>query len=270
MSAVSDLRLKLGMLVALGFLAVGCATPPPATDAAAVAEYNEANDPLEPTNRVMYEINDGLDTVIMKPLAQGYRAVVPQPVRQGVHNLLTNMGTPVVFANDVLQNKPQRAGDSFMRFLINTTLGVAGIFDVATDLGYPHHDTGFGTTLALWGANEGPFLFLPVLGPSNPRDLLGFGVDTVTDPWFWVGSGLGKTIFDWSRAGLSAIDQRERFLDDVDNIKKTALDPYATFRSLYRQRRNAEIEAARTDHRGTVPNTADNGRTPISARPAGH
>jgi phospholipid-binding lipoprotein MlaA len=253
MRAVSDLRFKLGMLVALGFLAVGCATPPPATDAAAVAEYNETNDPLEPTNRVMYEINDGLDTVIMRPLAQGYRAVVPEPVRQGVHNLLTNIGTPVVFANDVLQNKPQRAGDSFMRFLINTTVGVGGIFDVAKELGYPYHDNGFGTTLALWGANEGPFLFLPVLGPSNPRDFAGFGVDMVTDPWFWVGNGgLGKKIFDWSRTGLSALDMRSRYLDDVDNIKKTALDPYATFRSLYRQRRNAEIDAARQDYRGTV------------------
>jgi len=253
MSAVVNFRSRLGLALVLTLAVAGCASAPPADDPQAVADYNEANDPLEPTNRVFYEINDGIDTVVMRPLAQGYRAVVPEPVRQGVHNLLTNMGTPVVFANDLLQNKPTRAGDSFMRFLINTTIGVGGIIDVAKDLGYPYHDTGFGTTLALWGANEGPFLFLPVLGPSNPRDLMGFGVDMVTDPWFWVGNGgLGKKIFDWSRMGLSALDARSRFLDDVDNIKKTALDPYATFRSLYRQRRNAEIEAARADHRGTV------------------
>ena len=256
MRAVQSSRFLLGPVLAATVLAsvslAGCATVPPASDAAALADFRETNDPMEPTNRVFYEINDGIDTVVMRPLAQGYRAVVPPPVRTGVHNLLTNMGTPVVFFNDVLQDKPKRAGDSFMRFLINTTLGVGGIFDVATDLGYPHHDTGFGTTLALWGANEGPFLFLPVLGPSNPRDLAGFGADIALDPWTWVGSGLGKRIFDWSRYGLGAIDQRERVLDALDDVKKSALDPYATFRSLYRQRRNAEIDAARADHRGTV------------------
>ena len=242
----------LGLLLAVGGLS-GCATPPPASDAAAAAEFREANDPFEPTNRVFYQINDGIDTVLMRPLAQGYRAVVPPPVRTGVHNLLTNMGTPVVFANDMLQGKPTRAGDSFMRFLINTTVGVAGIFDVAKEWGYPYHDNGFGTTLALWGVDEGPFLFLPILGPSNPRDLVGFGVDIVTDPWTWVGSGTGKTIFNWSRYGLGAIDERERALDAVDGIKKTALDPYATFRSLYRQNRNAKIREAREADRMIPP-----------------
>lgn len=243
----------LGLVLTVGGLS-GCATPPPASDAAAVAEFRETNDPLEPTNRVMYEINNGIDTVLMRPLAQGYRAVVPPPVRTGVHNLLTNMNAPVVLANDMLQGKPTRAGDTLMRFVINTTVGVAGLFDVATDWGYPYHDTGFGTTLALWGVDEGPFLFLPVLGPSNPRDAVGFGVDFVTDPWSWVGSGEAITIFDWTRFGLSAIDERERVLDAVDGIKKTALDPYATFRSLYRQHRNAEIQAVQEDRRMTQPN----------------
>jgi phospholipid-binding lipoprotein MlaA len=232
----------------------GCATPPPADNTAAVAEFKESNDPLEPTNRVMYQINDGIDTVLMRPLAQGYRAVTPQPVRDGIHNLLTNMGAPVVLANDMLQGKPRRAGDSFMRFLINSTIGIGGLVDVAKDLGYPYHDNGFGTTLALWGVDEGPFLFLPILGPSNPRDFVGFGADMAMDPWTWVGSGEGKTIFTWTRAGLGALDGRERVLDDVDSIKKTALDPYATFRSLYRQHRNAEITAVREDKRATPPN----------------
>ena len=242
-----------GFALAIGALS-GCATPPPASDAAAAAEFRETNDPLEPTNRVFYEINDGIDTVLMRPLAQGYRAVVPPPVRTGVHNLLTNMGAPVVLANDMLQGKPTRAGDTFMRFIINTTVGVAGIFDVAKEWGYPHHDNGFGTTLALWGVDEGPFLFLPILGPSNPRDLTGFGVDLVTDPWMWVGAGTGKTIFNWSRFALGAVDERERVLDAVDGIKKTALDPYATFRSLYRQSRNAAVRAVREDNRMTQPN----------------
>jgi phospholipid-binding lipoprotein MlaA len=249
----ATLGLLLAAALALGGLA-GCATPPPASDADALAEFNETNDPLEPTNRVFYEINNGLDTVLIRPLAQGYRAVLPQDVRTGVHNLLTNMNLPVVFANDILQTKPTRAGDSLMRFLINTTVGVAGIFDVAKGWGYPPHDGGFGTTLALWGVNEGPFLFVPVLGPNNPRELVGFGADLATDPWSWVGSGTGLTVFDWTRLGLGAVDERERVLDPVDNIKKTALDPYATFRSLYRQHRDAEIQAVRDDHRFTQPN----------------
>jgi len=256
MRVVSRSTTLLGFALA-AFVSIGlsgCATPPPASDKAAVAEFKETNDPLEPANRVMYQINDGIDTVIMRPLAQGYRAVLPQPVRESVHNALTNLSTPVVLANDMMQGKPRRAGDSFMRFLINSTIGFAGFFDVAKELGYPGHDNGFGTTLALWGVDEGPFLFLPILGPSNPRDLVGFGADIAMDPWTWVGSGDGKTIFTWTRTGLGALDARERVLDDVDNIKKTALDPYATFRSLYRQHRNSEVNAVREDKRATPPN----------------
>ncbi|MSO90263.1 MAG: VacJ family lipoprotein [Acetobacteraceae bacterium] len=239
------------------FLAVGltgCATPPPASDAAATADFQEINDPLEPTNRVMYQIHSGIDTVVMRPLAQGYRAVIPQLVREGVHNLLTNMATPVIMANDMIQGKPVRAEDSFMRFLINTVFGLGGLIDVAKEWGWQHHDNDFGTTLALWGVDEGPFLFLPILGPSNPRDLVGFGANIATDPWTWVVSGTDKTLFHWSRRGLSALDGRERVLDGVDSIQKIALDPYATFRSLYRQRRAARVQEVRDDKRVREPN----------------
>ena len=146
---------------------LGCATPPPASDPDAVADFKETNDPLEPTNRVLYAINNGLDTVILRPVALAYRNVVPEPVRTGIHNVLSNLGTPVQLGNDILEAKPRRAGDTTMRFLINTTIGVVGIFDVAKELGYPNHDNDFGMTLALWGVPEGPFLFLPVLGPSR-------------------------------------------------------------------------------------------------------
>ncbi len=239
-------------LLLLGPL-LGCATPPPASDPDAVAAFNEADDPLEPTNRVLYTINDGLDTIILRPAALTYRAVVPEPVRTGVHNVLANLDTPVQLGNDVLQAKPRRAGDTTMRFLINTTLGVAGIFDVAKRLGYPDHDTDFGVTLALWGVPDGPFLFLPVLGPSNPRDAIGRGVDYAGDPFTWVGQGAVVRALNWTRWGLTAADQRERVLDPIDSIKKTALDPYATFRSLYRQHRQATIEQARDDNRATIP-----------------
>ena len=168
---------------------VGCATPPPASDAEAVADYNETNDPLEPTNRAVYAFDDALDTVIMKPAAQAYRFLLPQPVRNGVHNVLNNLATPVELGNDILEAKPRRAGDTTMRFLINTTVGVVGIFDVAKQWGYPDHENDFGVTLALWGLPEGPFLYLPVFGPSDPRDAVGLGVDSAMDPFTWVGQG---------------------------------------------------------------------------------
>lgn len=248
-------RYRLTLAAALLMLGplLGCATPPPASDPDAVADFKETNDPLEPTNRVMYAINNGLDTVILRPLAVAYRWAVPEPVRNGVHNVLSNLGTPVQLGNDVLEAKPRRAGDTTMRFLINTTVGVVGIFDVAKEWGYPDHDNDFGQTLALWGVPEGPFLFLPVLGPSDPRDAIGHGVDVAGDPFTWVGQGAVVTGLNWTRYALTAVDERERVLDAVDSIKKTALDPYATFRSLYRQHRAAQIEAARNDNRATIP-----------------
>jgi phospholipid-binding lipoprotein MlaA len=241
-------------LVAFGLSA--CATKPPASDPDALADYQQTNDPLEPTNRVFYAINNGLDTVILRPAAVAYRFAVPEPVRNGIHNVLSNLGSPVQLANDMLEGKPRRAGDTTMRALINTTVGVFGIFDVAKKWGYPDHDADFGMTMASWGVPEGPFLFLPVLGPSDPRDATGFGVDIAFNPFTWLGTGPNKpgwTAFKWSEYGLNAIDSRERVLDATDSIKKTALDPYATFRSLYRQHRHAQIEEMRNDHRATVP-----------------
>ena len=238
--------------VLLGSLG-GCATPPPASDADAVADFRQTNDPIEPTNRAIYAFNNGLDTVIMRPAAQAYRWAVPAPVRGGIHNVLANLGSPVEFSNDVLQGKPRRAGDTTMRFLINTTAGVLGIFDFAKDWGYPDHDSDFGMTLALWGLPEGPFLFLPVFGPSDPRDAIGLGVNAAMDPFTWVGQGAAVRALDWSRFAMNGLDQRERHLDDIESIKKTALDPYATFRSLYRQHRRAQIDDAKNDRRATIP-----------------
>jgi phospholipid-binding lipoprotein MlaA len=236
-------------LLALG----GCAHKPPASDPDALAEYNETNDPLEPTNRVFYAINNGLDTVILKPAAQAYRFLLPSPVRTGIHNVLVNAGSAVTLGNDILQAKPRRAGDTLMRFVINTTIGVVGIFDVADRLGYPAHDADFGVTMALWGMPAGPFLFLPSLGPSSPRDAAGFGVDLAMDPFTWVGKGTAVTAIKWSKTIVGALDARERVLDALDEIKKTALDPYATFRSLYRQHRESQIADTRNDNRATIP-----------------
>ena len=243
------LRLLLGLAV---LSAAACTATPPANDAEALAEYRELNDPLEPTNRFFYRITDGLDTYILRPVAVAYRDTLPDGVRRPIHNALVNLSTPAQFANDVLQGKPRRAGDTMMRFLINSTAGGAGLFDVATDWGYPRHGTDLGVTLALWGVGDGPFLFLPVLGPSNVRDAGGFAGDTAFNPLTFATFG-GSTAVNVGRFVIGAIDARERLIEPIDDVKRTALDPYATFRSAYGQNRRSTIEDTRNDRRATVP-----------------
>ncbi len=248
-------RLIRALLAAASLACVtACATRPPASDVEATKEFRENNDPYEPGNRIGFAINDGVDTYVLAPVARAYRYAVPSVIRRPVHNVLSNMTSPVIFINDVVQTKPRRAGDTFMRFVINTTAGVGGLFDVAAEVGYPFHDNDFGVTLALWGVPEGPFLFLPVLGPSNPRDATGYGVDILFDPLTYAPSGHGIHTLETARLGIAAVDTRERVLDEVDSIKKTALDPYATFRSLYRQNRESSIEQIEAEHKATVPN----------------
>lgn len=247
------MRVAVGSCLLFALLLAGCATPPSASHPEARAEFYRTNDPLEPTNRVLYKVNDALDRMVLRPAAVAYKAVTPEPVREGIHNVLGNLTTPGTLANDMAEGKPRRAGDTFMRFLINTTVGGLGVFDVATRWGYPAHDADFGETMALWGVPEGPFLFLPVLGPTNPRDALGHGVDIAADPFGWVGQGAVVTALTWTRFTLTALDERSRVLGELSGIKKTALDPYATFRSLYRQHRRAQIAKLRADRARTVP-----------------
>lgn len=243
----------LAALVAVPLWLAGCATPPPASEPDALADYKETNDPLEPTNRVFYAINNGIDTVILRPLAIAYKAVLPDTVREHTHNVLTNLGTPVQLFNDILETKPRHAGDTLMRLLLNTTVGVGGIFDVATPLGWPDHEADGGITLALWGIPNGPYLFLPVFGPSSPREAAGTGVDYAINPLSWIGKGETVDILGYARYGVGALDARSRVLDDLDKVKANALDPYATIRSLYRQHRESTIADAHQDGEATVP-----------------
>ena len=241
-------------LAALGLLLVGCATPPPATDPEALAEYRANNDPLEPANRAMHSANEWLDRAVARPVAVGYRELVPRPVRRGIRNALNNLRGPVILANDMLQGQPRRAGDTLGRFVLNSTLGLAGIFDVAEGwFGVPRHTEDFGQTLAVWGLGEGPYLFLPVLGPTNPRDLAGSAVDGAANVVTWFGQGAAVEGLRAARAGMSLVDTREALIDPVDEMRRTSLDPYVTYRSAYRQRRQADIENRIGP---TVPNSA--------------
>lgn len=233
--------IRLAATLLLGLALVGCAARPDPNDPEAVAEFEQANDPLEPLNRGLFVVNDGLDTLVLRPAAEAYRIFIPPEIRTSVRNMLGNLRSPVILMNDVLQGETQRAGTTLGRFVLNTTLGVGGIFDVATGYGLRGHGEDFGQTLAVWGVPEGPFLFLPVLGPSNPRDLIGTGVDAVSNPFSYV---TGGELFDAVTTGrivLQALDAREGLIEPLDALRAGSIDPYAALRSAYRQRRATEI-----------------------------
>lgn len=228
------------VLLVAGFLG-GCATPPPASDPEASAEYNRTNDPGEPSNRNIFAFNDFADENVIAPTAEGYRTAVPAPAREGIRNFLNNLNEPLVLVNDLLQGEGTRAGETFGRFLMNSTVGFLGFFDTAEDSGFAsYHEEDFGQTLAIWGLPEGPYVVLPLLGPSNVRDASGKVVDYFMDPVsiFIPGVPLAASM---SKTGVAGVDKREEHLDGLKDVKKTSLDYYASLRSLYRQRRAEDI-----------------------------
>lgn len=233
---------RLGAACMLAILAA-CATPP--DDPEARADFEAQNDPLEPTNRAIFDANLFLDRNFFKPVAQGYVDVVPKPGRRAVHNVLKNLNEPLAAFNHTLQGNPGRGFDSLSRFVVNTTLGVGGLFDVAEDWGVPYKGADYGQTLGVWGVGEGPFLVLPFFGPSNPRDAVGFGAAAVSDPFDITFDIIDANYASFLRGGVQAIDTRSRNLDTLDEIQRNSLDFYATLRSLYRQSRQADIEEAK-------------------------
>jgi phospholipid-binding lipoprotein MlaA len=226
------------LILAAGLILASCAGGPrPAQDDAEAGP----NDPLESINRPIFSFNKALDDYALKPAAKGYRTVLPEPVRDGIRNFLNNLRTPIILANDALQGNGERAGQTFARFWMNTVMGLGGLIDVAGMHGIPFHDEDFGQTLAVWGVPEGPFLMLPVFGPSNPRDAVGLGVEFVADPVDRMLRGKDLDYLVYVRGGVNAVDARSRNIETFDKIEATSLDYYATIRSLYRQRRASQI-----------------------------
>lgn len=221
-------------------LLAGCATPP--SDPQARADFEAVNDPLEPVNRAMFEFHQAVDNLLLKPLAFMYSTLLPPPLQTGIRSALQNLKTPVYLANDLLQGETGRAGDTLSRFAINSTVGVLGFYDAADKwFGIAPHTEDFGQTLAVWGTGEGPYLFIPILGPSNPRDLTGFVVDSAADPLNWYLRNTDRDEWIYARAAVAGIDARAQLLETLDNLEKTSLDYYVTLRTVYRQRRADEI-----------------------------
>jgi phospholipid-binding lipoprotein MlaA len=206
-----------------------------------VAQVEETRDPLEPMNRYIFEVNLFIDEMLLKPVAWWYRAGVPDPAREHIHLAIRNITLPWTAVNDVLQGEMTRAYESSARFLINSTVGVAGLFDVATDWGFPHHEEDAGQTLAVWGVPGDPYLMLPVLGPSNPRDAAGTVVGWYADPINIVIGSDGSL----ARGAASGIDERERNIETIADLQRNSVDFYATIRSVSRQRRETEIRNGR-------------------------
>ena len=180
----------------------------------------------------------------MRPVAKAYSEYVPEGVRTGVHNVVQNLKEPAVAVNDLLQGNVKRAWELVQRLAVNTTVGGVGVVDMAAKWGLPPHKADFGQTLAVWGVGEGPFVELPLLGPSNSRDAMGAVVDMALNPLTFVG-GPPATYATAATSGANLVDTRAQHLKDLDELERNSLDYYATLRSVYRQHRDAEIAAAK-------------------------
>lgn len=218
-------RLRLFTVCALTSLLLlgGCATP----------GTGDPRDPLEPMNRAIYSFNDGVDKVVTKPLAQAYQAVFPAVVRTGISNVFSNINDIVVALNNLLQGKIGPAFSDISRVMINTTVGILGIMDVATDLGIEKNDEDFGQTLGYWGIGDGPYLVLPFLGPRNLRDTVGLIVDWETDPTSYIDPNRDRNAVQ----GFRLVTRRAELLNASKVLEVAAIDEYEFLRDAYLQRR---------------------------------
>ncbi|MEW5781260.1 MAG: VacJ family lipoprotein [Pseudomonadota bacterium] len=228
-------RKLLGVAVVAGLL-TGCATS------------GNPKDPIEGFNRAMFAFNDGLDTVLIKPVAKGYDAVLPAPVRTGVTNFFGNIADLFIGVNNLLQGKPGQALSDFGRVVINSTIGILGLFDVATEAGLEKHEEDFGQTFGRWGVGDGAYVVIPFFGPRTVRDTVGLVLDVKADPV----ANLSDVATRNSLLALRVIDNRADLLPADKVIEEAALDKYSYIRDGYLQRRRNLI------HDGNPPRDLEN------------
>ncbi len=214
------------MLLATILLASGCASVPGPAD---------ERDPFESYNRAIYKFNKTVDDAAIRPVAQAYVDYTPEFIRTGVSNFFSNLADVVVLVNDLLQFKIEQAGSDFYRIMVNSTLGIFGLFDPATHVGLPKHREDFGQTLAVWGVPSGPYFMIPFIGPSTVRDTGGFVADIYTHPLFY--TPINDNAVAWGAVGLAYIDKRAELLGASRVMDEAALDPYIFMREAYLQHR---------------------------------
>lgn len=246
---------NLTSVLLLAGLLCGCAS----------AEDEGIYDPFEPVNRKIFEFNHSLDKHAAMPAATYYKSAVPNGLRAGVHNFLANLTLPVTFANDVLQGEVTKAGYAVCRLGVNTTVGVLGIMDPASGWGCQAHDEDFGQTLAVYGVPGGPYMVLPLIGSSLPRDMVGkVFVDHYFNPLGYV-NYRGKMYVSMSQNLLKVVDQRSRAVKSLREVERTSIDYYAAMRRLYVLRRNAAIDNDAPFVPDTAPAPAAPAATPVAA-----
>lgn len=228
------------------------ATHAVADTATASGALGQISDPFEGFNRGTYGLNKGLDRAVLRPAAITYRRVLPKPAREGVHNVLSNLGEPVVFLNDVFQLQPGPASQTVVRFGVNTTAGVLGVFDVASQMRVFHHFADFGQTLGHYGVASGPYVFLPIFGPSSVRDTVGLVVNLAANPFNYArfdGDIATKTTVVIG----GALDTRGELDKDLRDLDHSATDPYVTTRAIWVQNRNAFIRGDKPEDVTALP-----------------
>jgi phospholipid-binding lipoprotein MlaA len=226
-----------GALVLSATLTAGCAAGPSANSTLAT---NGIQDPNEGFNRGVHGFNKGVDTVLLRPVSKVYGAILPAPIRNGVNNFADNLDTPGDVVNNLLQGRLDKAGQNTLRFAVNSTMGLGGVFNAASWLGLPEAKTDFGETLHIWGAGEGNYVELPVRGPSTARDAVGEVVDLFLNPLSYVISPSQNQISTGANA-LSIVGDRAKFSNTIDSVLYDSADSYAQARLLYLEKRRFEL-----------------------------
>ncbi len=263
---MSSTRIRAALCVVALTVGLAACGPP-----AARGLHNEARtdyDPLQPLNRKIFWFNDHVDQYLLEPVARGWDRIAPDVVERSVSNFFVNLRSPLVVLNDLLQAKPKDAASDVGRFAVNTTVGVVGFFDYATPLGLPQHAEDFGQTLGWWGLPAGPYLMLPLLGPSNVRDTIGIAGDSASAiaPWF-----VSWWMLVPPRIG-EAVNARALLLQQVEEAKRASFDYYVFVRDAYLQRRNAQMNdraSGGNDEQEDELYHPDTGPSPGAAPPYG-
>ncbi|MCK5285498.1 MAG: VacJ family lipoprotein [Alphaproteobacteria bacterium] len=241
---------NLALIFSASFVLISCANT---HNNKIMAGGLEIHDPLENLNRGIFAFNEVVDDALINPIIEGYRTVVPEPGRRGVKNFLRNIKSPITFANQLLQGDIDGAGKVFVRAVVNTLVGLGGIFDVAGYEGMKYESEDFGQTLGVWGVGHGPYLVVPFLGPSSLRDYTGYVVDSFADPLRWYLHNIDREELYYVKLGADYLDLRTSLIDVLQDLESSSIDYYATVRSTYYQNRDALMQDRLSAIEASVP-----------------